>query len=67
MGGDSSKSYLGKIVPLKLKEVTSNCITLLKVTPLARAIEEHRRVADADAGSSVDGVEVRARGRRILA
>ncbi len=41
MGGDSSKSYLGKIVPLKLKEVTSNCITLLKVTPLARANEEH--------------------------
>lgn len=39
MGGDSSKSYLGKIVPLSVKEVTSHCITLLKATPEAREKE----------------------------
>ncbi len=46
MGGDSSKSRLEKIVPLQVKEVTSNCITLLKVTPSARSNEGFSVPAD---------------------
>lgn len=39
MGGNSSKSYPGNIVPMQVKEVTTNCIAQLKVMPLARANE----------------------------
>ncbi len=39
MAGDSSKSAIYKIVPLKVKEVTTACITALKATPIWRKDE----------------------------